>query len=196
MPIRVKCACGKQFGAAEKYAGKKVKCPACSQSVVIPAARTQASAKVPSAGNAKASTPVKMAVKCACGQVVSAKASLAGKTVKCPGCKKPLKIPLAQQKSRHTVQSTPANLPGTPPGSTPGASSSPMEELFDEMGIRPVPGAGESGAASARRCPECKASMAAEAIICIQCGYNERLGRKMVTVRSRTQEDRKKKAAK
>ncbi len=196
MPIRVKCACGKQFGAAEKYAGKKVKCPACSQPVVIPVPNTLASAKVPSDGNAKASTPVKIAVKCACGQVVSAKASLAGKTVKCPGCKKPLKLPPAQRKSPPGVPSTPAKLPDTPSRSTADASSSSVEELFDEMGIRPNPGASDRGAAAARRCPECKAGMAAEAIICIQCGYNERLGRKMATVRSRTQEDRKKKEAK
>ena len=194
MPIRVKCSCGKQFGAAEKHAGKKVKCPACSQPVVIPAANAHASAKEPSAGNAKASTPAKMAVKCACGHVVSAKASLAGKTVKCPGCMKPLKIPLASQKSRHNVRSTPANLPDTPAGSAPSDSSSSAEDLFDEMGIRPIPGAGESGAAS-RRCPECKARMAEEAIICIQCGYNENLGRKMTTLRPKTQEDRKKKKA-
>ncbi len=196
MPIRVKCSCGKQFGAAEKYAGRKVKCPACSQPVVIPEANTQASTKVPSTGDAPASAPAKMAVKCACGQVVSAKASLAGKTVKCPGCKKPLKIPLGQKKSRDTVRTTPANLPDTQSGSTPSGSSSSMEDLFDEMGIRPSPGAHESGAESSRRCPECKAGMAAEAIVCIKCGYNERLGRKMATVRSRTQEDRKKKAAK
>jgi len=196
MSIRVTCSCGKQFGAAEKYAGKQVKCPACSQPVVIPVANTQAGAKVPSAGNAKASLPAKMAVKCVCGHVVSVKAGLAGKTVKCPGCEQPLKIPPAQQKSRRTVRTTPANRTDMPSGSTPGSSSSSMEELFDEMGIRPIPGAGESGPASARRCPECKAGMAAEAIVCIQCGYNERLGRKMTTVRPMTQEDRRKKAAK
>ncbi len=36
MPIHVVCPCGKKLNAAEKYAGKKVKCPACQQPLRIP----------------------------------------------------------------------------------------------------------------------------------------------------------------
>jgi len=37
MPIKVKCACGKQLSASDKMAGKRVKCPNCAQPISIPA---------------------------------------------------------------------------------------------------------------------------------------------------------------
>jgi len=37
MPIRFKCACGKALVARDEQAGKRTKCPACQQPIVIPA---------------------------------------------------------------------------------------------------------------------------------------------------------------
>lgn len=36
MPIEFACACGKQFKVADEYAGKRSKCTACGQPVVVP----------------------------------------------------------------------------------------------------------------------------------------------------------------
>lgn len=64
-----------------------------------------------------------------------------------------------------------------------------MNEMFDEIGFALDDGT------KGRKCPECKAPMQPEAIICIECGYNETLGKKMKTIRPVTAEDRAKKAA-
>ncbi|HEY2413950.1 MAG TPA: hypothetical protein VGI40_17005, partial [Pirellulaceae bacterium] len=42
---------------------------------------------------AQATLPMAIKVQCSCGKAFAAKDELAGKTVKCPGCQKPLKIP-------------------------------------------------------------------------------------------------------
>ncbi len=102
--------------------------------------------------------------------------------MKCPACKHPLNIPTAKTTAT-TQHETPVEAAGH-------SALSGAEELFDELGIGTLPGG------PGRRCPECKAEMANEAIICIQCGYNERIGRKMVTQRPVTQQDRNKKASK
>lgn len=36
MPIEFACECGKAFKVADEYAGKRTKCPACGQPVVVP----------------------------------------------------------------------------------------------------------------------------------------------------------------
>lgn len=41
MSIKVKCACGAGFAAKDSLAGKRVKCPKCSQPIAIPAPETQ-----------------------------------------------------------------------------------------------------------------------------------------------------------
>ncbi len=38
MPVEVACACGKSFRVPDHTAGKRVKCPACSQPVAVPSA--------------------------------------------------------------------------------------------------------------------------------------------------------------
>ena len=165
MSIRVKCACGHQFGAPEKYAGKRVKCPKCAQPLVIPASSDAGS------------TTSKVAAKCECGKVVTAKPELAGKTVKCPGCKQPLKL------SGGTAK----------PQAQPKSSSA--DELFDELGIGESKATQASKAGPGKRCPECRAAMAEDAILCIDCGYNEKLGKKMVVQRPVTEADRVKREA-
>lgn len=60
-----------------------------------------------------------------------------------------------------------------------------MDDLFDEVGFAPTEGRG-------KKCPECKAPMKPEAIICIDCGYNENLGRRMKVKRPVTAAERAK----
>ena len=43
MPISVGCDCGKSLSVPEKYAGKRVKCPSCSNSIDVPDSNSQTS---------------------------------------------------------------------------------------------------------------------------------------------------------
>ena len=107
--------------------------------------------------------PIK--VTCTCGAAFAAKDELAGRTVACPKCKQPLTIPggaaPAQQVSR------PAPAPQAAPD--PAAPS-----IFDEAGLKARQQTGQV-------CPSCYHSMKQGTIICVHCGYNLQLGRKMVT---------------
>jgi len=163
MPIKAACSsCGHSFSAASKFAGKKVKCPKCKKSLMIPNGK-----KSPSSS---AEPTAKIAVKCDCGKSFSAKPELAGKKVKCPGCGKPILIKAAAAKR-----------------SAPKAEPT-LDDLFDEVGFATGDGPG-------KRCPECRAEMKPEAIICIDCGYNENLGKRMVVKRPVTSKERAKKTS-
>jgi len=88
--------------------------------------------------------PIKVA--CQCGASFAAKDELAGKAVRCPKCKQPLKIPV------------PAAAP---------ALVSAMDDLFDEVGI-----AAKKGPA----CPKCHAELRPNAILCVACGFEFQTG--------------------
>ena len=167
MPIKADCSsCGHSFNASSKYAGKKVRCPQCKEPLRIPGSVTKTAA--PKAD--------KIAVKCAeCDKQFAAKSEWAGKKVKCPACGIPVRIPGGAV----------AASPPPPPPAEPTLGG-----LFDEVGFNT-----EDGSAH-RKCPECRAPMADDAIICIQCGYNENTGKKMETYRPVTAEDRAKRAEK
>lgn len=98
--------------------------------------------------------PIKVA--CACGAAFAAKDELAGRTVACPKCKQPLKIPAPQ---------------ATPVAAAPHAN----DDLFDGMGMK-------ARDTNVPRCPGCAAEMPPNAILCVKCGYNTKLGRRMQTI--------------
>jgi len=129
--------------------------------------------------------PIK--VQCACGKAFAAKDELAGKTVKCPGCQKPLKIPAAEPAKAAAAKSPaakPAAAPAKKPApSTPSAAATKpaatgggSSNVYDEIGL-------QKAEAGTRPCPGCTAPMPIEAVICVKCGYNARIGRRMETVR-------------
>jgi hypothetical protein len=123
--------------------------------------------------------PIK--VQCACGKAFAAKDELAGKTVKCPGCQKPVKIPgsqpsAAQTKPAVAKQSAAKPAAATAPKSGPGKGTE--ADLFDEVGL-------QAAVAGTQPCPGCSEPMPIQAVICIKCGYNTRLGRRMETVKER-----------
>jgi hypothetical protein len=112
-----------------------------------------------------------ISVQCGCGKSFAVKEELAGKAVKCPACQKPVSIPAAaaQAKGKHL-----ASAAGT--GQAAGPTS-----LLDEVGLRAL-------APGARPCPGCGAPLAAEAVLCIECGYNVKLGRRIQTLKVGTGE--------
>ncbi len=151
MAIKVKCKCGKAFGAPDNYGGKRVKCPGCGDPISIPA--DQEDANVAS----------KIKVACECGKSVAVKAELAGKRIKCPGCSQPLAVP-----GGTTTPAKKASKPAPVSGASPGVG-----DLLDEADL--------SATNTGQRCPECRFDMGADDILCIQCGYRVDRGRKMET---------------
>jgi hypothetical protein len=138
--------------------------------------------------------PIK--VQCACGKAFAAKDELAGKTVKCPGCQKPLKIPggqaAAAKEPAKAAAKTASAKPGAPkpPATKPTAgksasaskptaapsSAAANADLFDEIGL-------QAAAAGTRPCPGCTEPLDLKAVVCIKCGFNTLLGRRMQTVK-------------
>jgi hypothetical protein len=119
--------------------------------------------------------PIK--VTCQCGKSFAAKDELAGKAVKCPNCQQPLRIPLAQS-------AAPLPSRAAPPPSSSGSSiyggparpPGPSDSMFDDVGLKQAP-------AGAVMCPGCASPMTPGAVVCIKCGYNAKLGRRMETVK-------------
>lgn len=99
--------------------------------------------------------PIKVA--CQCGASFAAKDELAGKAVRCPKCKQPLRIP------------APAAAPAQ-------ASASALDDLFDEAGI---------GAKQGPSCPKCNAELKPNAILCVACGFELHSGEQREGVKIR-----------
>ena len=109
--------------------------------------------------------PIK--VTCTCGAAFAAKDELAGKTVACPKCQQPLTIGGgAAPAQRPAVASRPAPAPQPAPD-----LSAPS--IFDEAGMKARQNTGHV-------CPSCFHAMKQGAILCVHCGYNMQLGRKLV----------------
>jgi len=121
--------------------------------------------------------PIK--VQCACGKAFAAKDELAGKTVKCPGCQKPIKIPggqasAAQPKPAGAKQAAAKPAAAGAPKAAPAKGAG--ADLFDEVGL-------QAAAAGTQPCPGCSEPMPIQAVVCIKCGYNTRIGRRMETMK-------------
>jgi hypothetical protein len=102
-------------------------------------------------------------VKCKCGKQFAAKDELAGKAVRCPQCKQPLKIPQPQAGPA-------ARAPSAGSGAVPASG---VVSLFDEVGFH----VHEDDAA--QHCPACDAKLSDHAIICVACGYDLESGKRL-----------------
>ena len=99
--------------------------------------------------------PIK--VVCQCGASFAAKDELAGKAVRCPKCKQPLKIP----------------APAAAPAQAPVGG---LDDLFDEAGI---------GAKQGPSCPKCQAELKPNAVLCVVCGFELHSGQQREGVKIR-----------
>jgi hypothetical protein len=147
---------------------------------------------------AQSTLPMAIKVQCSCGKAFAAKDELAGKTVKCPGCQKPLKIPGGAAPAQAAAKPDPAKAAAgksAPAKSAPAPSATaksrgddddyslsaeepaprPKSDLFEEVGLKAAP-------KGTMPCPGCSAPLPPEAVICVKCGYNMKLGRKMKTL--------------
>ncbi len=182
MPIPVACQCGQKFQAKDQLAGKKVKCPKCSNPLRIPSPQ-QAAPPAPMPAPSTASGPTEIPIACACGQQMKAKAKLFGKKVKCPKCGQPIQIPNPAQQPAPAVPPQPAApnpvvpaaadplaMPAAPLGAPIdafGAAADPLAAIADPMaapaplpsspdplgGMAPLPGMRDPLAAAANPMP-------------------------------------------
>lgn len=146
----------------------KVKCK-CGKAFGVPEQHAGKRVKCPGCGQpisipkpAGAQKNTAIRATCECGKTVAVKAELAGKRIKCPDCSKPIAIP-------GSAPATAAN-PSKP---TPVSNTGSMGELLDEVDL--------SATTTGQRCPECRADMGPDDILCIECGYRVDRGVKLET---------------
>lgn len=113
--------------------------------------------------------PIK--VSCKCGQSFAAKDEMAGKTVRCPKCKQPLKIPGpgGARRPGPTAAQPHASQPAAPAGGG-------MDDLFDEIGLAPA-----EPVTAGPRCPSCGKGLPPHAILCVHCGFNLQTGQRVAS---------------
>jgi hypothetical protein len=118
-----------------------------------------------------ATMPIRLT--CPCGKALNVADTMAGKTVKCPGCGKAIQVPGGgtAPRAQQAAPARPAPAGPTPPSRPapmPMASkSNRMDDLFDEEGFTQQVEA---------VCPSCRAEMPGYAILCTKCGYNKETG--------------------
>jgi hypothetical protein len=131
--------------------------------------------------------PIK--VTCQCGKSFAAKDELAGKAVRCPNCKQPLRIPGGATAPVAAAAAPAKTAPKAAAARPASASSSSGIGIGDEVHSHSLDDSFLSGAGlhqqalNTRPCPGCTAPLAPEAVICIKCGFNTKLGRRMETIK-------------
>jgi len=116
--IKFACSkCGRKISVDDKHAGKKGKCPACGEPVVVP----------------EASNRIKF--HCAhCGQSIKVPKSYAGKKGKCPKCKESIDVPTRQTPPAAALspEPQPASEPAPEPIPEPQVDTEAVEEDYGE----------------------------------------------------------------
>ncbi len=134
-----------QFQAQPQLAGKTVACPSCGGRLTVPAAAGALAARSVPDGSRFATGPAVSApvasaqvVACECGARFQAGAQLAGKTVRCPTCQRPLRIPLPRAAGRPASAAAPQPADGfwdalLPENSKPVAEEPPAPAAEEPM---------------------------------------------------------------
>ena len=124
--------------------------------------------------------PIKF--KCKCGQILSVSSKLAGKTGKCPGCAKAIKIPSAAPKAQAPAKPVPQ--PSAPVQSAPAAGFDPlanaMGDLLDDAGLTQ---------SSGPTCPKCFQDLKPGSVVCIHCGFNFQSGEQLTSHEAAKEEE-------
>lgn len=90
-----------------------------------------------------------------CGQVLEAPSEMAGESLACPSCDAPITIPQPSAPEPDEAPIFP-NLPNV-------EGNEPYTETAENV------------------CPECGATLQADAVLCVQCGFHLKLGKKIST---------------
>lgn len=113
-------------------------------------------------------------LKCSCGKVLSFKNEYAGKTLKCPGCQKGVRVPAASAKV-----ASPAAVASAPSSAPMQQSDGGLDDLFTEEGF-----AQHAGPV----CPSCgKPLRGPDAVLCTNCGVNLQTGQRLMNAQQAAQ---------
>ena len=125
-----------------------------------------------------------------CEKKIAVRTEYAGKRVKCPGCKQPVRVPSPRPKRSSTGVPVAVGAASSDP--SPGGASSisladlaemeenahaELKELSPKAASRPQGRRIEGG----KDCPGCGSSVKPEAVICVHCGNNFESGKKLKT---------------
>lgn len=111
----------------------------------------------------------------ACRQKLEAPEDMAGETLPCPACNKPISIPKPDPVA-----------PAAPPKPRPTLTIGTMNNLV-ESATRAADKAAEKAAPApvagpgAGKCKSCGESMEAGTVLCLKCGFHAKLGKKLNT---------------
>lgn len=131
-----------------------------------------------------------------CGTTQNVAAACAGQTIRCPVCNSPLKVPGAlapdagAPPSMAPVSSAAATPPAagdaTPaPGPAAAAAAPIVAQVATVESARLRLTKDRTADGEGRKCPACGATMAADDIVCSQCGYNTKTGQSMADIAAR-----------
>jgi DNA-directed RNA polymerase subunit M/transcription elongation factor TFIIS len=168
--------CGRFLKVNQQFAGRIVRCPRCGEAYRAPARDDSQPRRNRSA--LEDVSAEELHVPCErCGLLV--RALEGGGPVTCSTCQKTSLqevFPIADSGLGGAVFAAPDALspatglaPATDPAPLPAAPPSPP----------PIPAATDS------QCPECTEPMAADAVVCIVCGFNRATGKRLKTVTQR-----------
>ena len=162
--ITLSCSCGSTLAVPMSAAGKKTKCPKCSEVLNIPV--TRGATPSPSRSHSPPPVPTR-------GPVPSTRPT---SPTRRPA---PPRVQSAAPAQARTSQ--PRRTPPPPPVAIPVEDDQPygvaFDDLVDEAAAAPAEPAPESS------CPECGEPMAEHAVLCLACGYDSRSGKVLKTKR-------------
>ena len=90
--FKFECECGQHQEARESMVGPRVICPACREELSIPAPE-----QAESIDESQYEEAERYAVVCTCGHQMLVKAEVAGHTIFCATCGKPITLPAIEQ---------------------------------------------------------------------------------------------------
>ena len=131
----------------------------------------------------------------ACGKAYRWTERLAGRKVKCKGCESVFRMLASASDGTELVRAASDRAadepapPPSPPANTPQPSQGPADGGSYELELDepasdspPAPGAPPvDDGQPTMQCPSCNATIKASAVICIQCGFNLKKGKRLQT---------------
>ncbi len=127
-----------------------------------------------------------ISMKCECGHEFSVVPSLAGQTVACSACGRPLTVPDQAQSPGDLSSTVPPLQDRTGPSNEgePQASPGRASETRDRAETGSPYTTGSAAQPPVERgdtCPKCGVPIDNNAVLCVRCGYNRKMGRRMTS---------------
>ena len=129
----------------------------------------------------------------ACEKKIAVRAEYAGKKAKCPGCKRPLRVPSPRPKRSATGVPVAAGLDSSPASRSGSGVSladlAAMEANADaelkELSAKAVNRSSSIRIEGGKDCPGCGSSCKPEAVLCVHCGHCFDSGKRLKTKKSK-----------